>query len=168
MAPLALYLCGAAAVAFAVLMVLQRSLYLSAICLLAVLLQAAALFFIAGAPLLAFLQIMIYAGAVMVLIVVTIMAAPSPEEPAASRFARLSLPWPLAAAGLVLPLVEVFLLLSRGGAAAVPARGASVELSLGPVLFGPFAVATEAVTLLMFLSALALAGRGARSRRGRP
>jgi NADH:ubiquinone oxidoreductase subunit 6 (subunit J) len=139
------------------MMLLQRSLYAAAICLLAVLLQTAAFFFFAGAPLLAFLQIMIYAGAVMVLIVVTIMAAPAPAR---RRFAELGAPWPIAAAGLLLPVGLVFAFLARsqlapnGLGAALPVQGA-----IGPVLFGPYAAATEAVTLLMFLSSLALVGR---------
>jgi NADH-quinone oxidoreductase subunit J len=147
-------------------MLLQRSLYAAAVCLLVVLLQSAAFFFFAGAPLLAFLQIMIYAGAVMVLIVVTIMAAPVPAE---SRFARLSAPWPLAAAGLVLPVAVVAAVLLRqplpagAAGAALPAQAA-----IGPVLFGPYAVATEAVTLLMLLSSLALVGRSRREPEGRP
>lgn len=157
MAPWALYVSGAAAVLFAAMMILQRSLYGAAICLLAVLLQTAAFFFFAGAPLLAFLQIMIYAGAVMVLVVVTIMAAPAPAR---RRFAELGAPWPLAAAGLLLPAGIVFAFLARSP---LPVGGldaaASVQSALGPVLFGPYAVATEAVTLLMFLSSLALVGR---------
>ena len=74
-------------------MVAQRSLYTAAICLLVVLFQAAALFFLAGAPLLAFLQIMIYAGGVMVLIVVMVMAAPGREG---SFWSRLQVPRPVA------------------------------------------------------------------------
>lgn len=153
----ALVLSGVLAVVFAGLMLLQRSLYSAAICLLGVLLQTAAFFFLAGAPLLAFLQIMIYAGAVMVLIVVTIMAAPAPVE---VRFARLSVPLPIAALGLLLPAGEVALAVSRGGLPAGGAGGAApLQAALGPILFGPYALATEAVTLLMFLSSLALVGR---------
>jgi NADH:ubiquinone oxidoreductase subunit 6 (subunit J) len=151
---LAVFIAGVLAVLFASLMVLQRSLYVSAVCLLVVLTQAAALFFFSGAPLLAFLQVMIYAGAVMVLIVVAIMAAPAP---AGERFMRLSLPWPLAVAGLLLPILEIFLSVARQGPAP---RGLgltlSVEAAIGPILFGSYAVATEAVTLLLLLSALAI------------
>ena len=159
MALLSFGFCGAVAVAFAVLIILQRSLYLSAICLLGVLLQASALFFLSGAPLLAFLQIMIYAGAVMVLVVVTIMAAP---VPVGGRFARLSIPWPVAAAGLLLPAGQIFWALSRGADMTLAGTALpQAQAAIGPILFGPYAVATEAVTLLMFLSALALVKRRA-------
>ena len=162
MTPWALTVAGAVAVVFAGLMVLQRSLYLAAICLLAVLLQTAALFFMFGAPLLAFLQIMIYAGAVMVLIVVVIMSAPARAE---SRFVEGWAGRPLAVAALLIPAAQTAALLFRarlqpGGLGA----GLPQPAALGAVLFGPYAAATEAVTLLMFLSALALVGRV--SRRG--
>ena len=152
-------LSGAAAVVFAVLMVVQRSLYASAVCLLAVLLQTAVLFFFFGAPLLAFLQVMIYAGAVMVLVVVTIMAAPGPLAKG-ERWGALSIPWPLAAAGLLLPVLELLILVLRAGLAPGPAGavgGAALAQSgIGQALFEPYAVATEAVGLLLFLSALAV------------
>lgn len=144
---------GALAVLFAALMLAQRSLYTSAICLLVVLFQAAALFYLSGAPLLAFLQIMIYAGAVMVLIVVMVMAAPGPEG---SFWSRLQLPRWAGWLGLLIPLAEVALALSRGEQAAGAPGALALQEAVGPFLFGPYAAATEGVTLLMFLAALAL------------
>lgn len=147
-------LAGGIALVFAALMTVQRSLYASALCLLAVLLQTAVLFYLSGSPLLAFLQVMIYAGAVMVLVVVAIMATPSALD---KLWSRLSVPWPAAILGLVLLLAELAALLGRSGAAAqVPAQPVQ---ALGSILFGPYAVATEAVTVLMLLSALAVVGR---------
>lgn len=146
-------LSGATAVVFAAMMVLQRSLYASAICLLVVLLQASVLFYFSGSPLLAFLQIMVYAGAVMVLVIVTIMSSP---EPAERRWSGLSFPRWLAALGLLMPLVEAGMMMSRSGGGGL-AHGASAQGAIGPVLFGPFSVATEAVGLLLFLAALAVA-----------
>lgn len=145
---------GAAAAFFAVLMTLQRSLYASAVCLLLVLLQAAVLFFLSGAPLLAFLQIMIYAGAVMVLVVVTIMAAPSTLIKG-ERWSELTMPRWLSVAGIVLTLIEVLVLVGRQGSLGLRAGGPA-EALIGKVLFEPYAAATEAVTLLLFLSALAV------------
>lgn len=154
---------GTAAAFFAWLMLFQRSLYACALCLLFVLMQTSVLFLLAGAPLLAFLQIMIYAGAVMVLVVVTIMAAPSP--PTGGGWSRLSIPRPLAVAGLLLPLAELAAIAARGGLPQAGAGGAGLgaQSRIGSVLFGPYALATEAVGLLMLLSGLAVLGR-----RGRP
>ncbi len=144
---------GALAVLFAVLMIAQRSLYTAAICLLVALFQVAALFFLSGAPLLAFLQVMIYAGAVMVLIVVMVMAAPAREG---SFWSRLQAPRPLLWAGLLLPFAEVALGLARAGSVPGGAGALGLQGAVGPFLFGPYAAATEAVTLLMFLAGLAL------------
>lgn len=154
---------GAIAVIFAGLMLFQRSLYACALCLLFVLMQTSLLFLLAGAPLLAFLQIMIYAGAVMVLVVVTIMAAPGPA--AGGGWSRLAIPRPLAVAGLLLPIAELAVVSARGGLGQAGALGSAMaaQTRIGPILFGPYAVATEAVGILMLLSGLAVLGR-----RGRP
>lgn len=125
-----------------------------------VVLQIAALLVLAGAPLVALLQLMVYAGAVMVLVVVTIMASPLPAE---RRWARLSAPWPLAAAGLAAPVscaILVFMRSAGGGALALaPAPSVPSQALVGAALFGPMALATEAVGLLLLVSALVLVGR---------
>ena len=144
---------GIVAVFFAGVMLLHRSLYVSAVSLLVVLLQTAALFLLCGSPLLGLLQVMIYAGAVMVLVVITIMAAGEEGD----RFADFSFPRPLAWAGLVAAAAEIALLLSRGSAPAAAAVDPALQSRLGAALFQPYALATEAVTLLMFLAALAIA-----------
>ena len=144
---------GTVAAFFAGVMLLHRSLYVSAVSLLMVLLQTGILFFLCGSPLLAFLQVMIYAGAVMVLVVVTIMAAGAEGE----RFADFSFPRPLAWLVLVVAVAEVALVLSQGSAPAALPIDPTAQARIGFVLFKPYALATEAVTLLMFLAALAIA-----------
>jgi NADH-quinone oxidoreductase subunit J len=153
MTALAALVAGAVAVFFAGVMLLHRSLYVSAVSLLVVLLQTAVLFVLCGSPLLGLLQVMIYAGAVMVLVVVTIMAAGHEG----GRFADFSFPKPLAWLGLLCGVVEVALILSRGAAPAAVAVDPALQAKLGAALFKPYALATEAVTLLMFLAALAIA-----------
>ena len=144
---------GIVAAFFAGVMLLHRSLYVSAVSLLVVLLQTAVLFLLCGSPLLGLLQVMIYAGAVMVLVVVTIMAAGAEGD----RFADFSFPRPLAWLGLVAAVAETALILSSGSAPAAVAVDPALQVQLGAVLFKPYALATEAVTLLMFLAALAIA-----------
>lgn len=152
-------LAGLTAVVFAGLMVFQRSLYAGAICLLVVLFQVAVFFFFSGAPMLAFLQIMIYAGAVMILVVVMIMAAPAP---ASQAWSQLSLPLPVVAAGILVPLVETGIMISRGVLPGAGAGGAlAAQAMMGPVLFKSYAVATESVTLLMLLAGLAVVNKKA-------
>lgn len=150
---------GGVAALFAVLMILQRSLYVSAICLLVVLFQIAVFFFFAGAPLLAFLQIMIYAGAVMILIVVMIMAAPAAEP---NRWSALAVPRPLAFLIVLVPLIETGVIVWRSpGANGFWQAALPIQEKLGPVLFGSYGAATEAATFLMFLAGLAIVNRRA-------
>ena len=148
----ALLMAGTVAVAFAVLMLMQRTLYASAICCMAVLLQIAAVFYLLGAELLAFLQVLVYAGAIMVMVVVSIMATPPRLR---SLWSEGSIPGPLAAAAGGVILFEL-----ASFAAALPSPSAlpwpTLAADFGSVLFGPWAVLTEAVALLIFLAALAV------------
>ncbi len=155
MTPWAAFIAGAVAVFFAGVMLFHRSLYVSAVSLLVVLVQTGILFFLCGSPLLGFLQVMIYAGAVMVLVVVTIVASGSEGE----RFADFSFPRPLAWIGVAAAAIEAAVLLSHGSAPAAAAVDPGLQARFGAALFSPYAAATEAVTLLMFLAALAIAPR---------
>jgi NADH-quinone oxidoreductase subunit J len=146
---------AAIAVFFSGVMLFSRSLYVSALSLLVVLLQTGALFFLNGAPLLGFLQVMIYAGAVMVLVVITVMAAGGGREEA--LFSDFSFPRWLAWTGLVCAVVETALILAPGSTAAPLAASADLQARMSQALFKPYALAVEAVTLLMFLAALAVA-----------
>ncbi|MEK7389598.1 MAG: NADH-quinone oxidoreductase subunit J [Elusimicrobiota bacterium] len=143
---------GVLAVAFAGVMLLHRSLYVCSVCLLAVLLQTGVLFLLCGSPLVAFLHIMIYAGAVMVLVVVAVMAAGSDG----GRFSDFSFPRPLAWLGLLVALMELAFALSKGPLLTTAVPSGLEPANLGAVLFKQYALATEAVTLLMFLAALAV------------
>lgn len=155
---LAVTLAGAVAAAFAGVMLFSRSLYVSAVCLLVVLLQTGLIFLLRGAALLGLLQVMIYAGAVMVLVVITIMATGGEPEAGFSRFADFSFPRWLAFLGLAAAAAEVAVTLCVGGASSAPVAPAAPALAAGfaSTLFNSYALATEAVTLLMFLAALAV------------
>ncbi len=151
---------GMLAAFFGLRMLFERSLYAAAIWLLGALLQVAVFFFFAGAPILAFLQIVIYAGAVMVLVVITIMAAPGA---AGLRMGPLRLPKFLAAAALLLPLVQMALFLSASGMGRGSLGGElGAQALLGKLLFGRYAAATELVTILLFLASLSIVDFGAK------
>jgi len=151
----AVIVAGIVAAIFSAGMLLSRSLYMSAVCLLVVLLQTALIFVLRGAPLLGLLQLMIYAGAVMVLVVITIMA--SGGAAADQRFADFCLPRPLAALGILAVAVELALTFTAAPSrAALPVPPGGLAAAFSAELFHGYALATEAVTLLMFLAALAL------------
>lgn len=154
----AVILAASVAVFFAGTMVFSRSLYVSAVCLLVVLLQTGVIFLLRGAPLLGFLQVMVYAGAVMVLVVITIMATGGEPEQGFRRFADFSFPRWLAYLGLAAAALEIgatLVVAGRGTGAVAPADPA-LAAAFGTALFKSYALATEAVTLLMFLAALAI------------
>jgi len=154
----AVTLAASVAVAFAGVMLFSRSLYVSAVGLLVVLLQTGVIFLLRGAPLLAFLQVMVYAGAVMVLVVITIMATGGEPEAGFRRFADFSFPRWFAYGVTALVALEIGATAVAGAGpsgAAAPADPA-LSAAFGTALFKSYALATEAVTLLMFLAALAV------------
>ena len=146
-------ICGGCAVLFAVLALFQRSLYASAMCLLAVLLQVAAVYFLIGARLLGLLQILVYAGAVMVLLVVAVMASP----PRLSKLWAQGPPKWLAWLAVLLPAVELLAILRSSSGAPVLLRAApDIERRMAALLFGPYAPLTEAAGLLVLVAALSV------------
>lgn len=149
-------LLGFLALLSSLLLLFQRSAYAGAICLLAVLLQAAGLFLLLGARLLGFLQVLIYAGAVLVLVVIALMAAPPALGP--SRWAKLSLPgWILALPALALFLeLAVLALSATQGSGPLPQIDPSMERAVAALLFGRFALLTEAAGGLVLLCSLAV------------
>lgn len=147
--------CALLAVILALAALFQRTLYGAAMCLLGVLLETAALFVLVGAPMLGFLQVLVYAGAVMVLIVIAILSSPP----------RLTRPWADAPApgwlGWTAPAAVLAALLACGPslcapASAVPAAGAALERGMARLLFGPWALAVETVGLLVLVASLAV------------
>ncbi|MBI5210767.1 MAG: NADH-quinone oxidoreductase subunit J [Elusimicrobia bacterium] len=156
MRELAFYFVGAGAIVFSLGMLVQRSLYAAAVCLLMALLQTAVMLSLAGSPLVGCIQLIVSAGGVMVLVVVAIMAAPSQAK---AMWARFAVPKPLAAAGVLVLAAELLALITLPGlSGGVPPAGA-LDAKVGAVLFGSYAVATEAAALVLFLAALAVVGQ---------
>jgi len=147
--------CGMLAVVFAVAALFQRTLYGAAMCLLGVLLETAALFVLVGAPMLGFLQVLVYAGAVMVLIVIAILSSP---PRLAERWADDSFPrwcaW-LAPAALLGALIACGPSLCAAPSP-LPAAGRALELGMARLFFGPWALAVETVGVLVLVASLSV------------
>lgn len=151
---LALAAVGFGAALFAILTVFQRNLYASALCLMAVLLQVAAIFFILGAQILGFLQILVYAGAIMVLIVIAVMSSP---VRIARPWADFHLPKWLMAAVLGIAALELPLSWRFAGVAGAPlVVTPALEHGMASLLFGRYALMTEIVAIAILVSALAM------------
>lgn len=146
---------GILAAVFAFLTLFQKTLYAGALCLLGVLLQVAIIYFLLGAQLLALIQILVYAGAVMVLIVVAVMAAPPRLK---QLWADIGMSRWLAAGTLAVPASVIGFLCARAAASVIIGAWAipSLERDMAGLLFGPYALLTETAGLVILLSALAL------------
>jgi NADH-quinone oxidoreductase subunit J len=153
---LAFFFLAAFAVSTAILMVLQRNPVLSAISMIGTFFSLAGLYLLLHAQLLAVLQVVIYTGAIMVLVLFVIMLLNLGDE------ARLRERYDLAmgvgtvlAAGFV---VELFFILFYSGDPALRAsmdpRAAALGTveGMGGALFGRFVLPFEMTSVLLLVA----------------
>lgn len=157
------YLTAAIAViAVATILVLRHPVH-AALYLIVSLLALALLFFLLGAPLVAALQVMLYAGAIMVLFLFLMMVMNLRPE----RGRPLPLPagWQGPALLALLLWLEIFLLLSRSPSESAGSAMVIAPKAVGAALFGPYLLVVEAAAVLLLASLVAALYL---SRRGRP
>lgn len=169
----AFYYLATASVASAILAVTQRNPVHSMLWVLALFLHVAGIFLLLGAEFLAAVQVIVYAGAILVFYIFVVMLLDLPGEEARPRFGKH---WPLAAVvGLsfaalawlakVEPLDSVkaeVVPTAKGMAAEGPPLGSLAEI--GRALFGPFALPFEMASLVLLaaiVGAIVLAKRRA-------
>ncbi len=169
----AFYYLAAASVASAILAVTRKSPVHSMLWVLALFLHVAGIFLLLGAEFLAAVQVIVYAGAILIFYLFVVMLLDLPDEEARPRFGNH---WPLAAAaGLSfaalawLAQVETLDPVGAEGAPAAnhmeaqgPPQGSLSEV--GMALFGPFALPFEIVSLVLLaaiIGAVVLAKRRA-------
>jgi NADH-quinone oxidoreductase subunit J len=169
----AFYYMAAASVASAILAVTRKNPVHSMLWVLALFLHVAGIFLLLGAEFLAAVQVIVYAGAILVFYLFVLMLLDLPGEETRPRFGAH---WPLAAAGAVgfvalnwLAQIET---LDPAGAGVAPASAQMAadgpplgSLSeVGLALFGPFALPFELASLILLaaiVGAVVLAGRRA-------
>ena len=156
---------GGMAVGCALSMVTQRNPLYSAISLIGVFVALAGLYLTLAAPFIAALQVIVYAGAIMVLVVFVIMLLNAEEE--ARRPYKLKFLLPVAVGLATVLIAETAFMLTVGGAARVdPLPPATSEvgltMSIGTGLFTeyllPFEV-TSVLILMALVGAITLARR---------
>ena len=151
---IAFYYLAAASVASAILAVTHRSPVHSILWVLALFMHVAGIFLLVGAEFLAAVQVIVYAGAILVFYLFVLMLLDLPREEAGRRFGAH---WPF---GAVAGLAFVALAWYANGSGALglvasaeppPARGAPLgSLSaVGTALFTEFALPFEIVSLLL-------------------
>ncbi len=147
---------AAVAVSTAVLMVLQRNPVMSALCLIGNFFSLAGLYLLLQAQFLAVLQIIVYTGAIMVLVVFVIMLLNLGDERGlVERRTIWTSVGAALAAGLLLELVVIIVV--RGAPVlprAMPPASASMGTvgGLGAALFGKFVLPFEITSLLLLVA----------------
>ena len=148
------YIAALVTVIAAVSVVLQRTPVYSALSLIVVLASLAVIYLLLGAPFIAMIQVIIYAGAIMVLFVLVIMLLNAGREAPShgSRFARWAGP-PL----LVAFFVEFATLVWKQFGLAGPAGSAPLDASpqaIGRLLFGGYVLPFEVTSILILVAIL--------------
>lgn len=147
------YLTAAIAVFAAGAILVVRHPVHAALYLIISLLALALLFFLLGAPLLAALQVMLYAGAIMVLFLFLIMVMNLRPE----RDRPLPLPsgWKGPALLALFLWLELLLLLDRSPAEETAGITVIEPKAVGIALFGPYLVVVEAAAVLLLAALVA-------------
>lgn len=152
------YYMAAASVASALLAVTRRNPVHSMLWVLALFLHVAGIFLLLGAEFLAAVQVIVYAGAILIFYLFVVMLLDLPDEEARPRFGKH---WPFAAAaGLSLAALawlaraEAFGPVALGvgaGAERVAAQAPPLGslAAVGTALFGPFALPFEMASLVL-------------------
>jgi NADH-quinone oxidoreductase subunit J len=157
------YYMAAASIASALLAVTRKNPVHSMLWVLALFLHVAGIFLLLGAEFLAAVQVIVYAGAILIFYLFVVMLLDLPDEVARPRFGTH---WPFAA-GVGLSFAVLGWLGRAGIAPAVtragedgPPRGTLAEV--GMALFGPFALPFEVASLVLLaaiIGAVVLARR---------
>ena len=145
----AFHVFSAVAIAATLLVVVQRNAVHALLYLIVSFLAIAGLLFVLGAPFAAALEVIIYAGAIMVLFVfVTMMVSPGQEAAAAeARWGLLRALAGPAVIGLAL-VAELAYVLTHAGAAH-PGAGIISPKEVAVVLFGTYVLGVELASMLL-------------------
>lgn len=160
MEPVLFILFGAIAVGGALLVVTRKHPMSSALCLILTLFAVAALFVLRQAHFLAAIQVIVYAGAVVVLFIFVIMLINVPDRKLPVERATGLRFLGVIVAGLF--IVETALVARRLGEPASRAADAGSVQAVGRALFGDYLLAFEVTSVLLLagvIGAIALAKR---------
>lgn len=148
------WFCGSLMVLGGLMTVTQRSAVVSAVWLIFAFICAAGIFALLNAPFLAVMQVLVYAGAIMVLFIFVIMMLQGPELE--SEHKLLSLPlWPAVA---VPPMAVVVMIIGylKGhgltGLGPVPAAGFGGPTHVASLLLGRYLLAFELISIVLLVA----------------
>ena len=160
------WLCGIIAIIFSLMMILKRNPVHSALCLVVVFVSLAVLYVLLGAEFLAAVQVIVYAGAIMVLFLFVIMLLNLDQEVRGQGKPRLVLKTcSLVGTGLVLLLLLTaggFRAAGVSGQQALAPAGTSNTRALAELLFTKYLLPFEVTSVLLLaaiVGAIVLAGK---------
>ena len=156
---------GALAIGCALAVVAQRNPLYSAISLIGVFISLACLYVMLAAPFIAAVQVIVYAGAIMVLVVFVIMLLNVEQEEHRRPRLKFLLPIAVGLAGLLIAEVA-FILVSMQESRVLPVSSTSdvgLTQSVGAALFTQYLLPFEITSILLLMAivgAMTLARRG--------
>ena len=148
------YICAGLVVLAALNVILQRTPVYSALSLIVVLCALAVVYLLLGAEFMAVIQVIVYAGAIMVLFVFVIMLLNAGRETASNR-SRLArwLGVPLVAVFMVELLTVIWRQFPAGAASPAPALDAG-PAAIGHLLFRNYVLPFEVTSILILVAIL--------------
>ncbi len=161
------YLAGGVAVLATGLMLTRANVVHGLLYLVISLLAVAVVFFTLGAPFVAALEVIVYAGAILVLFVFAVMMLDLGRQAVPQERAWLALrawPGPLVLAGIL--FAEVIWVASHRPAGAAAARAVG-PAEVGAALYGPYLLAVELASLLLLAAVVGIYHLGHRPTRRR-
>ena len=153
---------GGLAIGCALAVVAQRNPLYSAISLVGVFISLACLYVMLAAPFIAAVQVIVYAGAIMVLVVFVIMLLNVEEEERGRRRLKFLVPMAVAMAAILIAEVA-FILVTVQEFRVNPPAGVGLTDSIGTSLFTRYLLPFEITSILLLMAivgAMTLARRG--------
>jgi NADH-quinone oxidoreductase subunit J len=151
------------AIGCALAVVAQRNPLYSAISLIGVFISLACLYVMLAAPFIAAVQVIVYAGAIMVLVVFVIMLLNVEEEEHRRPRLRFLVPAAVVLAGVMIAEVAFILVSVRSPASSSTASDVGLTQSIGSALFTKYLLPFEITSILLLMAivgAMTLARRG--------
>ncbi len=162
------YISGAVALLASLLVVTRKNAVHAALYLVLSLLAVALVFYTLGAPFVAALEVIVYAGAIMVLFVFVVMMLNLGRASEAQESVWLSPgAWTGPALLALVLAAELVWVLARGGAGAGTGRVVGAK-EVGAALFGRYALAVELASFLLLAAIVAGYHRGGRREEEEP
>ena len=138
-------------IAFTVMAITRRNMMHAIVFLVGSFIATAVLFYLLGAPFLAIMEVVIYAGAIMVLFLfIVMMLEITPDERTRWAFWRRWL-IPLSLSGISLIVLFVYLIFASGSNLSLPLVMAS-PLTFGRYLFQKYWLGVEIASYLLFVA----------------